>query len=88
MMNGRVGNGGAFQSTARCQFELYCAIEPRKYGGMMKMNQRNRRIIAVILVLLGITLLILTPEGWPGTLMLILGIALELFGIALERKAK
>ena len=51
-------------------------------------NPRNRRVSAVIMVLLGAALMILTPETWPGALFLILGIALELFGIALEHKAK
>jgi uncharacterized membrane protein YccC len=51
-------------------------------------NPRNRRVSAVIMVLLGAALMILTPETWPGALLLILGIALELFGIALEHKAK
>lgn len=51
-------------------------------------NPRTRRVSAVIMVVLGAALLVLTPETWPGALLLILGVALELFGIALERKAK
>ena len=51
-------------------------------------NPRARRISAVIMVVAGVALMILTPETWPGALLLILGIALELFGIALEHKAK
>jgi len=37
---------------------------------------------------MGAALIILIPETWPGALLLIIGIALELFGIALEHKAK
>ena len=51
-------------------------------------DQRTRRISAAILVLLGAALMLLTPEAWPGALLLILGVALELLGIALEHKAK
>jgi hypothetical protein len=51
-------------------------------------NPRTRRITAVIMVVLGAALMILTPEAWPGALLLILGVALELIGIALEHKAK
>jgi hypothetical protein len=51
-------------------------------------NPRTRRTSAVIIVVLGATLMLLAPEAWPGALLLILGVALELFGIALEHKAK
>ena len=51
-------------------------------------NPRTRRASAVIMVVLGAALMLLAPEAWPGALLLILGVALELFGIALERKAK
>jgi hypothetical protein len=51
-------------------------------------NPRTRRVSAVIMVVLGAALMILTPEEWPGALLLILGVALELLGIALEHKAK
>lgn len=51
-------------------------------------NPRTRRVGAAIMVIVGAALMILTPETWPGALLLILGIALELFGIALEHKAK
>ncbi len=49
-------------------------------------NARTRRISALIMVVLGAMLMILAPEAWPGALLLIAGIALELFGIALEHK--
>jgi len=51
-------------------------------------NPRNRRIVAVIMMSAGAALLILTPKTWPGALLLILGIALELVGIALEHKSE
>ena len=51
-------------------------------------NPRARRISAVIMVVAGVALMILTPETWPGALLLVLGIVLELFGIALEHKSK
>lgn len=51
-------------------------------------NPRTRRVSAVIMVVLGAALMILTPEAWPGALLLILGVALELFGITLEHRAK
>jgi hypothetical protein len=38
------------------------------------------------MVILGAALMTLTPKTWPGVLLLILGIAIELFGIALEHK--
>jgi len=54
---------------------------------MMK-NPRTRRASAVIMVVLGAILMFLAPEAWPGALVLILGVVLELAGIALEHKAK
>jgi len=57
-------------------------------GGHMIKNPRNRRIVAVIMMSAGAALLILTPKTWPGALLLILGIALELVGIALEHKSE
>lgn len=51
-------------------------------------NPRTRRASAVIMVVLGAILMLLAPEVWSGALLLILGVVLELVGIALERKAK
>ena len=51
-------------------------------------NPRIRRTSAVIMVVLGAILMFLAPEAWPGALVLALGVALELVGIALEHKAK
>lgn len=54
---------------------------------MMK-NPRARRTVAVIMVMLGAILMFLAPETWPGGLVLVLGIVLELAGIAMEHRAK
>lgn len=54
----------------------------------MLMKPQTRRAIAVIMVVLGALLMLLAPEAWPGALLLVLGVALELLGIALEHKAK
>jgi uncharacterized membrane protein YccC len=51
-------------------------------------NTRIRRVSAAIMVVLGAVLMLLAPEAWPGALLLVLGVVLELFGIALEHKAK
>jgi len=51
-------------------------------------NRRVRRAIAVIMMVLGAILMFLAPEVWQGALLLALGVVLELFGIALEHKAK
>ena len=51
-------------------------------------NPRARRVSAAIMVGAGAALMILTPETLPGALLLILGIALELVGIALEHKSE
>ncbi len=51
-------------------------------------NPRTRRAIAAIMVVLGAILMFLAPEIWQGALLLAAGVVLELFGIALKRKAK
>jgi hypothetical protein len=42
--------------------------------------------MAMILVVLGGVLMVLAPEMWVGIVLLALGIAVEVAGIALERK--
>ena len=54
----------------------------------MMIKPFTRRVIAVIMVVLGALLMLLAPEAWPGALLLILGVVVELLGIALERKVK
>lgn len=51
-------------------------------------NPRTRRTIAVLMVVMGAILMFLAPEAWPGGLVLVVGVILELAGIALEHKAK
>lgn len=51
-------------------------------------NPRLRRTAAAILVVLGAILMFLAPEVWQGAVLLVLGIVLELLGIALEHKAE
>jgi hypothetical protein len=55
---------------------------------LMINNPRTRRATAVIMMLLGAILMFLAPKVWWGVLLLALGIALELVGIALERRSK
>lgn len=49
-------------------------------------NLRIRRTSAAIMVVLGAVLMLIAPEIWSGLLLLILGVALELAGIALGHK--
>jgi hypothetical protein len=53
----------------------------------MLSKRRSRRVLAVFLVVLGGLMMYLAPEVWGGLLLLSLGVAVELVGIALERKA-
>jgi hypothetical protein len=57
-------------------------------GAKMIRNPRIRRVGAIGLVALGAVLMFLAPEVWQGALLLALGIALEVVGITLERKAE
>lgn len=49
-------------------------------------KRRPRRILAGFLVVLGGVLMFLAPEMWVGAVLLGLGVAVELTGIALEHK--
>lgn len=51
------------------------------------LTKRSRRFLAALLVVLGGVLILLAPEMWVGVVLLVLGVAIELAGIALERKA-
>lgn len=53
----------------------------------MLRKQRSRRVVAAILVVLGGVLMFLAPAIWAGLIVLALGVAIELAGIALERQA-
>ena len=52
----------------------------------MLRKRRSRRTLAMILVILGGVLMAMAPEIWAGLVVLVLGVALELAGIALERR--
>lgn len=52
----------------------------------MVKNIRTRRTSAAIMVALGAILMLIAPEIWAGLLLLILGVILELVGIALGHK--
>ena len=43
-----------------------------------------RRLLALALIVLGGALIFLAPETWPGMLLLVLGILLELIGMSLS----
>lgn len=51
------------------------------------LKRRTRRVLAVLLMVLGGVLMYLVPEVWTGLALLALGVLIELAGIALERKA-
>jgi hypothetical protein len=53
----------------------------------MLRKRRSRRVAATFLVVLGGVLMYLAPEMWTGLVLLVLGVIVELAGIALERKA-
>ncbi|MDO9009532.1 MAG: hypothetical protein Q8K57_12900 [Thiobacillus sp.] len=52
----------------------------------MVKNRRSRRVLALFMVVLGGVLIFLAPEMWFGLVLLVLGVGVELAGIALERK--
>ncbi|MEW6591903.1 MAG: hypothetical protein AB1418_12825 [Pseudomonadota bacterium] len=52
----------------------------------MLRNRMPRRLAAGALIVLGAVLMFLATEVWIGVLLLLLGLALEVAGIALERR--
>jgi len=61
--------------------------QPYKEAGMIR-NPRTRRILSLVLMALGGLLLFLAPEDiWIGTLLLGLGVALEVAGTLMHRRA-
>jgi hypothetical protein len=52
----------------------------------MLRKRHPRRVLATFLVVLGGVLMFLAPEVWTGLAVLVLGVAIELAGIALEHK--
>jgi uncharacterized membrane protein HdeD (DUF308 family) len=53
----------------------------------MSSKRRSRRVLAGFLVLLGGVLMFLAPEIWAGLAVLVLGVVVEVAGIALERQS-
>jgi uncharacterized membrane protein YccC len=53
----------------------------------MLRKRRPRRALALFLVVLGGVLMFLAPPIWGGLVVLVLGVLLELAGIALEHHA-
>lgn len=49
-------------------------------------NVAFRRLVAVLLIVLGVLLMLLAPETWPGFMLLALGVAVELIGMALSHR--
>ncbi|MGC2456772.1 MAG: hypothetical protein WA435_02105 [Gallionellaceae bacterium] len=47
-----------------------------------------RRTLAALLVILGAAMLFLAPETWAGTLLLALGVFVEVAGIAIKHRDK
>lgn len=45
-----------------------------------------RKVIAGFLVFLGVVLMVLAPETFGGLVLIIVGICIEVVGIALEKK--
>lgn len=53
----------------------------------MLRKRRPRRVLAMLLVVLGGVLMYLAPEVWFGVVLLVLGVVVEAVGIALEHRA-
>lgn len=51
----------------------------------MLKNPKLRRPVALMFAATGALLIFLAPETWTGVVLLLLGIAIELTGIALKR---
>jgi hypothetical protein len=54
----------------------------------MMRNSRLRRVIAVVLLVAGMALMLLSAEVGAGLLTFGLGVALELIGLLLERRGR
>ncbi len=54
----------------------------------MLKHTRHRRILGVILIFFGALLMWLAPEILVGVIMILIAIALEILGIALEHRER
>lgn len=52
----------------------------------MLRNQSIRRPLALLLVVLGAILIFLATNAWAGAALVVLGISIELIGIAIRHK--
>ena len=52
----------------------------------MLRKRQSRRILTILMAVLGGVLIYLAPESWAGVVLLGLGVALEVAGIALEHR--
>lgn len=52
----------------------------------MLIKPSTRRLLAVLLVLIGAALMFLATEAWPGVVLVLLGVSLEVIGIAMKHK--
>ena len=50
------------------------------------MKKKPRRILAGFLIVLGAILLLIATETWGGLILILIGIAIEIIGIALEKR--
>jgi len=51
-------------------------------------NPRTRRVLSLVLIVMGGLLIFLAPEDiWIGTLLLGLGVALEVAGVLMQRRS-
>ena len=49
------------------------------------MTKKNRRFLAVFIIIVGALLLLFAPESPGGIVLLVVGIAIEIIGITLEK---
>lgn len=52
----------------------------------MLKSRTSRRLASAVLLVMGGVVIFLAPEMWMGVLLLLIGVALEVAGIALERR--
>ncbi|MDZ4211468.1 MAG: hypothetical protein U1C59_07130, partial [Methylotenera sp.] len=53
-------------------------------GTFMLKKKSTRRFLSVLLILIGATLIFLATQAWVGVLLVVLGITVELVGIAMR----
>jgi len=52
----------------------------------MLKNKPARRFVSVLLILIGAALIFLATEAWIGIVLLLLGVSIEVIGIAMRQK--